>query len=352
MGIVTFRLHVHVVDKYQLRRVANAAEAPVMLADVDVDVADATGNDLTNKRPPTSIPNQKDETVKPSTLPGILLNGAQKAGTSALSAWLFGIGGMCRSYKTEFSISGKEVHFFDKADHFNQGVETYKKKFEHCAKNMALAMDSTPNYLPEANKIFSTYQEAGEVSTLKIIFSLREPISRELSWYNHLVANHAKHAKKRDTRNYQFMVDEDGKSMITFDKYTQSRLIRTLGKVKSNHGFYAEHLATWFELFDREQILILFYDEVNADPQKVKWRIKQFLGLDIADEQKGFPIQNAQQTATKVALPSCASQRTLTAIFEPYNEKLYRLLEANPGPSMEQKPFPGFHLGNCTTSSG
>ena len=49
-------------------------------------------------------------------------------------------------------------------------------------------MDATPNYFIESSKVYKIYtdEKAGDATAkLKPIAILREPISRELSWYNH-----------------------------------------------------------------------------------------------------------------------------------------------------------------------
>jgi hypothetical protein len=115
--------------------------------------------------------------------------------------------------------------------------------------------------------------------------------------------------------------------------------------------------------------LILSYDEVKADPDKLQWRIKQFLGLKnqfagLNDPSSStststgtgststLPKKNQRNSSLKQSIPSCKAQSTLADLFEPEHEKLYLLLEANSGPcSMEQHPFPKFRLGKCIATT-
>ena len=46
-------------------------------------------------------------------------------------------------------------------------------------------MDATPDYLTYPERIYETYSQANALPTLKVMLVIREPVSRELSLYNH-----------------------------------------------------------------------------------------------------------------------------------------------------------------------
>jgi hypothetical protein len=205
------------------------------------------------------------------TLPNVLFVGAQKAGTSAISDWLF-LNDVC--YPGRYK---KEVHFFD--ERFSKGLEFYAKRFKNC-QNKSLAMDATPNYLNWASRIHSFYKAAGDhrLENLKIMFSLRDPISRELSIYNHMLDLCLKHRKS--TQWYAEIRRLDG-SIMSFDDYVDAVVIPNLKKsLAFNFSMYAKYLKEWFQLFDRKNLLVLSYDELKGNSKKTKWRVKEFLGLD------------------------------------------------------------------------
>merc|ERR1712194_228232 len=107
----------------------------------------------------------------------------------------------------------------------------------------------------------------------------------------------------------------------------------------ARHSLYAIHLRRWFDLFDRKQILVSSYDELKQDPTKLQERVRSFLGRAIPGQLKR---SNANDNQFKVQSPSCEAKQALQDVFVPQNEQLYQLLESNPGPSMEQRPFPKF----------
>jgi Sulfotransferase domain len=104
---------------------------------------------------------------------------------------------------------------------------------------------------------------------------------------------------------------------------------------------YALHLRKWFELFDRNQILVLSYDELNQHPSRLQERIESFLGVSLGTGLTNS--SNAKGGSLKVRLSSTEETEALSPIFSPLNADLYQLLESNPGPAMEQQPFPRFH---------
>eukprot|EP00804_Cyclotella_cryptica_P030713 CCRYP_009150-RB/>CCRYP_009150-RB protein AED:0.27 eAED:0.26 QI:0/-1/0/1/-1/0/1/0/137 len=109
----------------------------------------------------------------------------------------------------------------------------------------------------------------------------------------------------------------------------------------SRHGLYANHLQNWFERFDRNQIIVLSYDELCTNPEKLQGRIQSFLGVAVPGHIRRINSNNSLQ---KVEILSNEPRQQLESFMKPHNERLYELLEANPGPSMEQRPFPKFTM--------
>ena len=277
------------------------------------------------KLPVTSVTEQM-------LLPNILLAGVQKSASTSIANYLFDAG-VCRPrvFDSEPAYYRKEVHFFNNPGRYEQGLQFYRRRFDDCSHEK-FVMDATPETFLYPERVHSTYSSArvGQtdfVANLKIIVTLREPVARELSWYNHQI-------KQKKIQN------------ISFEEYATD-LSRSLSSTK-NDGYYAHFLAKWFRLFPRKNILVLSYDEVKANPTKVLWRIRTFLGLSAASTDPN-PLRqlNTQNSSAKVLLPSCDVQKTLADVFESENQKLYDLMDSTPGNFFEQQPFPKFTLSDC-----
>ena len=184
------------------------------------------------------------QTSLPHYLPNILLVGAQKAGTSAVASWLFD-NGICRS------LNGKEVHFFDHKEKYKLGSDYYIKQFQHCNKG-GLSMDATPNTLIFPEKVYKTYNEVYNASSstpsheqsqqLKIIVTLREPISRQLSRYNHMKLLYIKGSTKDWVKEVAYNIYNNSsnnnhtRQVMPFDTYVEKIISdhKTMAKVNQS----------------------------------------------------------------------------------------------------------------------
>lgn len=82
----------------------------------------------------------------------------------------------------------------------------------------------------------------------------------------------------------------------------------------------------------------------NAPPQATTFKhyhvnVGQNVWLSIPGKLK---LSNANNKPLKVQSLSCEAKTALRAVVAPLNETLYQLLDAHPGPPMQQRPFPRF----------
>jgi hypothetical protein len=276
-------------------------------------------------------------------VPNVLLVGAQKAGSSTVAKWLSSLKSTCdaQTFDNEPPWYGKEVHFFDIQERFEHGKEFYARRFDHCGSS-DLVIDATPNYATFATRIGDFYLQLrmissanGHISNLKVMLILREPVSRELSAYNHMKFNTVTGSDVWALkRNYS-----------SFDEYVDEEKL-------SNLGFYSTQLRQWFRILKRDQILILSYHELKRDPTTFQRRIVDFLGLPPNSVNSKMESANFKAFTGKEAVLSCRTRNKLGMTFQPHNEDLYALLTQNPGPPMEQKPFPEFEVAACKDNDG
>ncbi|KPQ17782.1 MAG: Sulfotransferase domain [Rhodobacteraceae bacterium HLUCCO18] len=186
--------------------------------------------------------------------PDFLIIGAEKAGTT----WLHDV---LRAHPDLFLPDTKELHFFNRFDSNGREIDTYARRglgwyerhFE-AAERGKPAGEATPLYLcdPAApRRIRRTLPEA------RFIVLLRDPVSR--TWSHYRMAR----AKGHITEDLATLIDR--------------RDARIVGR-----GLYAAQLDRWFALFPRERFLILFFEQVMAEPQAALTRIAAWLEVDPA----------------------------------------------------------------------
>lgn len=273
---------------------------------------------------------------------------------------MFDSGDVCSGevFQNEPDYFKKETHFFNERKRYEQGIEFYAKRFEHCSKGnkrwwqffqtkkkkRSYIMDATPNTLLHSKKVHNIYTQAGEdaLSKLKLIVILREPISREVSLYHHKKAEYLNNPQPIEW--YSDVAQNN--TILTFDEYVDSYLIKSLSqqKKKKVDGIYAHQLKKWLTYFDRKQLLILSYDELNRSPERVQNLVREFLEVELSGCLKYW---NAVTLLDRGTCSSSSRERSgytvsehansiLDPFFEKYNEELYQFLEDN------QYTFPRF----------
>ena len=323
--------------------------------------------------------------------PNLFLAGVQKGGTTSVTQWLFQhpSNKVCipRIYKEDGDLYyyDKEVHFFDETTRYEQGFDFYVKRFDHCSSTQII-MDGTPGTQFLSNRIKQFYlqyksQLLHNPKDIKVMMILREPISRELSWYNHMkfkfiqdpnhqswqkyvarpIVDATKITSTTTTTTTTTNVRNEIGEVYTFDEYIENVWYP---KVMKNgtyiRGYYVKYIKEWMEWIPRNQILLLSQDEMITNPNQFLQRISDFLNLqqEYIDEDgtqhyeealSSLGHSNKKESPSKTKIPSCQIQNNLTQYFESKNQELYDFLEQYPGPSMEQRPFQKFQLGRCVS---
>ncbi|MGA9382250.1 MAG: sulfotransferase domain-containing protein [Phormidium sp.] len=195
----------------------------------------------------------------------LIIGGTTKAATTSLFFYLSEHPQIC-------AANMKETRFFLDADYpvpskyrYEDGLNKYEEFFGHCASDK-IRMEATPNYiysLGTPQKIKSSLRQ------VKLIFILREPVSRLISWY--------RFAKQNGELSEQ----------VTFDEYVQQQLQDSDNLPKVNQhlcaleqGRYSVYLQPYFDLFGKDKVHIAFYEELSKNPMLVMKQICLFADID------------------------------------------------------------------------
>ena len=200
-------------------------------------------------------------------LPDFLILGAQKAGTTALYAYL-------RWHPQITGPSFKEVSFFDR--HYARGERWYRAHLP--VRRKGVVGEASPSYLFHP---LAPERVARMLPNARLIALLRNPVDRAFSHYQHEVALGREQlsfeeALAREDERMQGEVERMLRDAAYFShawwNYTYAA-----------RGRYAEQLERWFEAFPREQVLVLLTDELAADTAGAYRRVLDFLGVDVRE---------------------------------------------------------------------
>lgn len=177
----------------------------------------------------------------PVNRPDFLYIGIARAG----STWLFE---MLRQHPEIFVPRAKDVYFFDR--YYDKGLDWYLSHFQETGSAKAVGELSHDYYFSEeaTNRILEVLPD------VKLICCLREPVGRLVSGY---VYNRTTSLR----------------SGVSLADYAAQEDIATQFQ-------YYGHLKRYLELFDRDRILIVFYEDMIRDPEGFMRQIYRFLEVD------------------------------------------------------------------------
>lgn len=231
-----------------------------------------------------------------------VISGAQKAGTTALAAYL-------AAHPAIRLPRHKEAHVFDTPGYDDaadsQAVDAlYAAAFPRHDDAVALHGDATPIYLfhPTLVQRIARYNPA-----MRWIVLLRDPVERAIS---HWHMEYARGAERWPM--FLAMLLEDWRLRGHGDDFSPASPLRTWSYRR--RGDYATQLDALYAAFPREQVLVLQSRELRASPAAVVERAHQFLGIDPpAQTGAAFnPIFEGSYTAPGRLSPSRLLLRCMT----------------------------------------
>jgi hypothetical protein len=305
-----------------------------------------------------SCPNA-EELIDPRA-PLAVIGGAMKGGTRTLLTYL-------SEHPDVYSEQGHEVHFFDnringilkkkkssssittiqRCDMLQVYEEIFQEKLAHQKDTPKTAnttgfqkyfFDKSPTYLTNSHivpqRVLCMFPK-----TAKVIFVLRDPISRSYSHYQHLKKREKKFGET-DIKPFEAYIDSEmeifkstglleAASLSPKEEYEAYVRYVAWKQFQLGRGLYAIQLRQWIKAFIdhfgrddfQNHLLILDSNQLHADKQNTFDQVLDFLGLDrytLADTAD-FHVGTYEPMAN-------ATRDRLVAFFRPHNQKLVELL--------------------------
>jgi len=266
-------------------------------------------------------------TASARPMPDFLVIGAKKGGTTSVANWLAQHPDVMPMFPR--MQRRKSPHYFDM--NYWRGETWYRSHFPtrtarwaHSRRTGvgAVTGETSPYYLFHPWAAQRIKESAPDV---RLIAVLREPVSRAYSnyWDRFATGNETldtfEQAIDAEESRLAGVSDEslrDPKA-YSFDHDHHTYLAR---------GRYAEQLRRYFELFDREQLLVLTADELRSDPHGSFERVVQLLGVRVVPmELKSVNVRSGQPPLDP------ATKERLRAYYAPHNQELYELLGTDLG---------------------
>jgi hypothetical protein len=246
-------------------------------------------------------------------LPDFFVIGPGRTGTTSLYHYLDQHPSLSKS-------AYDELGFFDV--NFHLGLSWYRSlfpsiltKFRIKSKtNFFMTYDVTPSYVRRpwnARRIKKLFPNS------KLIVVLRNPVDKTYSHY-YLAT------KFGETRTFEEVIkkDMDDISKWNINSKDDNYFATKVENSKLARGFYVEQLLSWFELFPKNQILIISSEELASNTKNVMSEIFKFLNLP------EYEIPNIEKVnVSKYSKMNPDTRKMLIDFFKPYNEQLFKFLD-------------------------
>jgi hypothetical protein len=242
-----------------------------------------------------------------SSAPALMIVGSYRCGTTSLFSYLAGHPEINPSLIKEpgffFSRRIRETPSPYPAGH---EVWAYLSMFRR--KNAPVLLEGTANYLHDpgcAERIL------GALPNAKVIIALREPVARLISWYKFIQLRQWWDG----TCGFERWIREQQADHRPVDQ-------RPYHLQALQHGLYSDYVRKYLDVFGRERVHIVWFDELKRDPRAVMIRICRFIGIAPGYyDTYVFPTQNE---AMKIRRPR------VFRIYRGLHRLFFRLLQPFP----------------------
>ncbi len=201
-------------------------------------------------------------------LANFVIGGTEKAGTTSVFVYLSQHPQVC-------AASHKETNFFrmEYTGNTQQDIDNYSRYFSVGKDECPVLMEATPGYLGESTEVVPLMAQL--IPDTRLLFILRDPIDRMYSSYNF-------HLGKLNIP-----------AEIDFSEYVQRCIAYDKGKSSADelglddwylkvlrYGSYAEALEPYYDNFPRENIKVMFFEDLKDDTPAFMTELSQFLNID------------------------------------------------------------------------
>jgi hypothetical protein len=197
-------------------------------------------------------------------LPDFIIIGAAKSGTTSLYDYLM-------QHPNVFMSHIKEPCFFDEAVAWDKGLDWYSSLFNAANENQ-LCGEASTNYTrwPQVQGVPTKIKKL--IPNVKLVYIIRNPVDRAYSHYVHRWTKEV-HPGKPFSQDFFEYASTDPMCI--------------------DSSMYAMQLDHFLEDFEKDQILVIVFEELLQKPGAVLTKLREFLCLkDIAPLRDQLPFSN------------------------------------------------------------
>jgi hypothetical protein len=166
----------------------------------------------------------------------------------------------------------KELDFF--SNFWDRGYAWYMNQFDGERAKLAVAVgEVSPSYLSDSD---AASRAAQYNRNMKVIVTLRNPLDRAYSNHKHNIRQ-------------GFVPGND----LSFEKSLAEN------PTYIEHGYYGKYLGNWLRHFPKQQVLVILFEDIVADPVGVAASVYRF--LDVSDDFVSKNLRKKSNESVAVA---------------------------------------------------
>jgi len=243
-----------------------------------------------------------------------MIIGTQKGGTQSFYRYLMQHPQVMPSYRPD-------LNFFDQ--NYSKGIEWYSRQFPLLSEYPD-GQRPQGHITGEASPYYMYHPLVAErikrhCPRTKFIVLLRNPTDRAYSHFRYAVQNGSESLSFSDALKLEAKRLERGKYNLMDNPFHQTKSAQFYSYI--SHGFYAHQLRSWFQIFDRDQFLIVRSEDYFKDPLPHVIRAHKFLGLTPNEAIKAEPVRSSSHASL-----SEGTRKIIEKIFYRPNEELCQML--------------------------
>jgi len=194
-------------------------------------------------------------------IPSFIIVGSMKSGSTSLMYHL-------RNHKN-IHTPPKEVHFFNRDENFNKGVEWYKNILTNGLNdNTKVVGEKTPTYSYQSNvprRIFESFPDT------KIIWIFRNPVDRTYSNYLHSLT------RGNENLSFEKAIEKEG-----------TRIKKNIFKGYRIRSIYHKQVSSYLKFFPKENMFFMLLEDLIQPYDEDHILNDLFEFLDVTKENFDF----------------------------------------------------------------
>lgn len=232
--------------------------------------------------------------------PDFIIIGACKCGTTSLYKYLTEHPDILESYGNGIDgyLGTKEIRYFDR--YYAKGLDWYKSRFP-ATRYGQITGEASPEYMWREMCLQRMHDQLPQ--NIKIIISLRNPVDRLFSHYQHVTQ----------------LVDTWGGVYSSFEDYLMSAKEQHYYLI--SQGIYVNQLRKVYDLWNPTSVFVVKAEDLYNDAKQVCAQLYKFLKVRPYALKDITPQRTLQYTPMHISI-----RRLLEAFYEPYNQELYDFL--------------------------